>query len=455
MHNTLNTWLGIGTLRLTLTILASTVVAGQASAQNWSFDARNVALGSPGRGENLASKVIDEQAGGQSIVLPLGLIQVIRDFHKLNPTNSDFDLVRTLEYATGPVNYTFGRTDGSATQRFVADIRNADLRHDLNAYRGFVLPNHIHGEGLASPSWGHRFDFLEKPDGSRHGVYAGLGPYLALQSDLNIDPQLTDILGSETPQYVPNAQIGVSNDNLLQLAYAITGGYRGRFPLTIRGSSRNLVYVGANYNYLRGVRYEDFNIALRLDTDSTGMLTVNRSLPPPLEITRAFAPSGSGHAIDVGVATSFDQWEAGLSVNGIGNRIDWSNVIRSTYSLGNPLLGDFNLLESSPVSVGDVRAELPVNYRSHVSYNANDWFAIAEVSAGLGGRALHAGLERSLASVKLRGGATYAHEAWNPSGGVGFQVNRRIALDLAVYQTTSHVDRTRRAAVAMSLRLTR
>jgi hypothetical protein len=67
MHNTLNTWLGIGTLRLTLTILASTVVAGQASAQNWSFDARNVALGSPGRGENLASKVIDEQNGASRL----------------------------------------------------------------------------------------------------------------------------------------------------------------------------------------------------------------------------------------------------------------------------------------------------------------------------------------------------------------------------------------------------
>ena len=218
---------------------------------------------------------------------------------------------------------------------------------------------------------------------------------------------------------MPNAQIGVSNSNLLQLAYAITGGYRGRFPLTIRGSSRNLVYVGVNYNYLRGVRYEDLDLALRLDTDSRGMLTVNGSLPPPLKITRAFAPSGSGHAIDIGAPR--------LSINGKRARangrhgIDWSNVVRSTYSLGNPLLGDFNLLESSPVSVGDVRAELPVNYRSHVSYNANGWFGIGEVSGGLGGKAMHTGLERSLAGVKLRGGATYAHEAWNPSGGVGFQ----------------------------------
>src|ERR1044071_427807 len=83
--------------------------ATQALAQNWSFDARKVALGSPGTGENLASKMIEEESEYRSIVLPFGLIQVFRDFDRLNPSKDDFDVVRAVEYAAAPLHYTIGR----------------------------------------------------------------------------------------------------------------------------------------------------------------------------------------------------------------------------------------------------------------------------------------------------------------------------------------------------------
>src|SRR4051812_30257476 len=117
---------------LTLSLCLCVMVASQASAQNWSFDARKVALGSPGSGENLASRMVEEESDYRSIVLPFGLLQVFHDFDKLNPTKDNFDVIRTMEYAASPIHYTFGRNAGatgqlngtSALNNFVTDIRN-------------------------------------------------------------------------------------------------------------------------------------------------------------------------------------------------------------------------------------------------------------------------------------------------------------------------------------------
>src|SRR5690349_15445229 len=84
-------------------------MAVPASAQNWSFDARKVGLGSPTGGENVASAMIEEERHYKAIVLPFGLIQVFRDFDRLDPSNDNFDLVRTIEYAASPLHYTIGR----------------------------------------------------------------------------------------------------------------------------------------------------------------------------------------------------------------------------------------------------------------------------------------------------------------------------------------------------------
>src|SRR5215210_3915392 len=67
---------------LLVTLVLSMLAVNTASAQNWSFDARKVGLGSPTGGENLASRMIDDEREYRSIVLPFGLIQVFRDFKK-------------------------------------------------------------------------------------------------------------------------------------------------------------------------------------------------------------------------------------------------------------------------------------------------------------------------------------------------------------------------------------
>lgn len=438
--------------RCLLSLFVCALSADQASAQNWSFDARKVALGSPGGGENLASKMIEDARDYRSIVLPFGLIQVFRDFNKLNPSNSEFDLIRTMEYAASPLHYTFGRETTNSGQQFVVDIRNAQLSRDLNRYRGFVPANQPRAEGLAAPNWGGTIKVKKGPGAAFQGIYIGAGPYLSMQSDVSIDQQFIDILGAPSPLYLPNAQIRLSNADRGQMALAITGGYRGRFALPNGTSDRDGIYLAANYNYLRGFRYEDVNLALRLDTDRTGLLTVNPLLPSPLEVSRDNATSGNGRAVDVGVGAVVDRWEVGFGVNGIANAIDWTGVERTTYTLGNPFLGNATFPESGPFPRSDVRVELPVNYRGNIGYNAEAWSAIAEVGKGFGGNSFHGGYERRLGGVELRGGAMYTREMWNPAGGVGFNLGTRSALDVAVYGNAANVERKRHPAIAVSLR---
>jgi hypothetical protein len=433
--------------------------AGEASAQNWSFDARKVALGSPGS-ENLASRMITDENDYRSIVLPFGLFQVFRDFDRLNPTKDGFDMIRTMEYAASPLHYTFGRdamSPGQIDQRtglnsFVVDIRNAELSRDLNRYRGTAPANQPRAEGLASPNWGGTIKVKKGPGESFQGIYVGAGPYMSMQADVNFDQQLIDILGSPSPIYIANTQMRSGSATQEQLALAITGGYRGRFALPAGVSDRDGIYVAANYNFLHGFRYEDVDLALRLDTDGNGLLTYNPFLPTPLLVTREKATSGTGRAIDVGIGLVVNRWETGFGVNGVANRINWTQVERTTYSLGNPFLGDSEFAETFPQLRGDTPVELPVDYRGNVAYTADAWTTVVEVGKGYGGKSFHGGYEYRLSAIALRGGAMYTRELWNPSGGVGFNMSGRLALDVAVYGNAANVERKRHPAIALSLR---
>jgi hypothetical protein len=443
-----------------LSLAACVLFAAPAFAQNWSFDARKVALGSPGSGENLASKMIEEENEYRSIVLPFGLFQVFRDFDRLNPSKDNFDVIRTMEYAASPLHYTFGRdavTPGQVSgttglNNFVTDIRNATLSRDLNRYRGMAPSNQPRAEGLASPNWGGTIKVKRGSGGAFQGVYVGAGPYLAMQTDVNFDQPLIDVLGAQADIYVPNAQMRLGTATRGQMAMAITGGYRGRFALPSSTSDRDGVYVAANYNYLHGFRYEDVNLALRLDTDRTGLLTVNPFLPSPLVVTRDNATAGTGRAIDLGVGLVVNRWETGFGVNGVANRINWTNVERTTYSLGNPFLGDSDFIETLPSFVGDKAQTLPVDVRGNVGYRADKWTAVAEAGKGYGGKSFHSGYEYRFNALAVRGGGIYARQMWNPSAGVGINMGQRVALDVAMYGNAANIERKRHAAVAVSLR---
>src|SRR5215210_2049459 len=93
-----------------------------AAAQNWSFDARRIALGGAGTSQGPASRQVEDQRRYRSIALPLGLIQVLRDLDVFDPGGDRFDPVRAMEYAASPLHYTIGRESNEAGSLFVADL---------------------------------------------------------------------------------------------------------------------------------------------------------------------------------------------------------------------------------------------------------------------------------------------------------------------------------------------
>ena len=245
------TWSTLRQIGATSLLVAA--VSSTATAQNWSFDARRIALGGIGDTGNIASRLVAEARGYGSIVLPFGLFQVFEDLSIFDPGDDNFDPVRAAEYLASPLHYTFDRNGSDSGQQFVNDIVNARLNPNLNVYRGFEPASELFGEGLASPSWGKTFTVRGDRGGAFHGIYVGAGPYLSVRTDNMIDQGLINLLASDVDVFVPNASFLIADDTIDQFALAITGGYRARLPFPGRtgvGSERDGVYLAVNYNYL-------------------------------------------------------------------------------------------------------------------------------------------------------------------------------------------------------------
>jgi hypothetical protein len=440
---------------LCLAVVFTVGSVGSAFAQNWSFDARNIALGAVSGKDNLASRMVEDQRRYRSIVIPLGLLQLLSDLDRLKPENDEFDLVRTLEYAASPLHFQFGRNPDSVSDRdLFSDIRSASVSLDLSDYRGYKLANQPVAEGLSSPSWGGTIRFRGDKDGPFQGVYIGAGPYLSMRTAALLDERVVDILASDEPLRYPNTQYPLSSDIQGQFALAITGGYRARFAIGDGGSERDGLYTAVDYNYLHGFRYENVDANLRLDTNGAGLLTINPFLPSPVVVVRSSSTSGHGFAIDFGVAAVVNGVEVGFGVNGIANRINWEDVEQTTYLLGNLFTGG-DFIESGPFPGSDVRVELPKDYHVNAGYHADVWSVMSEYAHGFQGNSLRGGAEYRMGAIELRGGGVYSREMWHPTGGVGFNVAPRVGLDVALFSTAANAARERRAALAVSLRINR
>ena len=434
-----------------LSVLAVLTTAAAASAQDWSFDARDIAMGGVGTTGNLATKMIAEQRDYTSIVLPFGLIQVFKDMNIYNPDSKNFDPVRALEYVASPMHYALDRgTTNNAQELFVSDLRNATISRDLSRYKGFVPANDVLAEGLAAPNFGGTIKLYKGARGSFQGLYVGAGPYLSVHSDSMFDPGLTNVLA--TGINVPNAQFPITTQDQGQVALAITGGYRGRFawgPGIGSGSEREGLYVAANYNFLRGFQYESDAMSIALRTDASGLLVGASNIV----IDHRHSSDGQGYSLDFGVGAVVDRWEVGFGANGVGNHIDWSGLEQTRYTLPSLTSGNSDFITTSVPTAGDTRVELPVDYQANVAYYANRWAAAGEVGHGFGGASLHAGLERRYGPIAVRGGARYSFSKWNPTAGVGFDLSPRVGLDVAAYGTNANIEQTRDAVIAVSIRI--
>src|ERR1044071_2576963 len=237
------------------TLALCLALAGQASAQSFTADARTVGMGGGGSGANIALSMVDREGPYLVIPIPLGLIQLLSNLHGFDPSHDKFDPAWAIEAAANPLHYTFGRkTSGSDSPeaRFMRDLVNGQLNRDLATYSSFHLPDSVDAEGLASPAFGGTIKFAKQSSGAFQGIFIGAGPYLSFGTDAAFDPRLTDILENGT--HYPGSSLLVQDASRVQLAMSAVVGYRVRLELPGGIGRRDGVYLAANYRYLRGFK---------------------------------------------------------------------------------------------------------------------------------------------------------------------------------------------------------
>jgi hypothetical protein len=132
-----------------------------------------------------------------------------------------------------------------------------------------------------------------------------------------------------------------------------------------------------------------------------------------------------------------ERWRFGFSANGIGNQIRWSDVRMENLTLQNVLTGmDFTNQAMTPAS-SEVLAKLPVRYVGDVGYSFGQWSVVGEGSHGFQGFNLHAGVERKISFIDLRGGPRYAQDL---TGRRGLNFTRKLSIDVAAFSNGSNIE---------------
>ena len=444
-------------MRTEFVLLALFALPMTVTAQNFSGDARRIGMGGVGERSNMASEMAGDARDYRSIVLPLGLYQVLEDTNVFDPRSDSFNPVRAMELAANPIHFTLDRDTNDAGSRLVEDVVNGTVSRDLNQYRGFAPAQSLTAAGLLAPSFGKTFRIAGNQNESFHGIYAGAGPYVSVGTGLAIDPALIDLLGSGTDTYLPNTTFVIADQTDAQAAAAGVIGYRARFGVPGRGfgaSDRDGIYVAANYNYLYGFHYDAFDMAVRFDTDSEGLITLAPATEP-VSVERLTSSRGRGFAVDVATAIVVDRWEFAFAAQGIANRIDWSNFSAERFALSSLLDGGGFESTPLPAPTGPSRVELPVRYSGGGVYHADAWSVEMEVSDGLQDLEFHGGGEYRTGFLELRGGGRYTRDLWHASAGIGLNLPEGFGLDLAAFGTATNIERRRTMSFAVSLRFDR
>jgi hypothetical protein len=422
-------------------------------SQNFGADARRIGFGGAGASSTVASDMIGKQQEYTSIPIPIGLIQVFKNREIFDPSDPNFDPVRAVEYAADPMHLTINRDSNPAQMLFIKNLLDAGLNinRDLNSYRGFKPAQHIHAEGLISPSWGKTFR-VGSADGVSNGIYVGAGPYLSIGTDLDFDQKLVDVFSSSTNLYHPNNTYVIGDVTNGQAALKLTGGYRGRFIVKGLDGKKEGVYVAVNYNYLHGLHYEDGDLALKLDTDSSGLLIMTPS-SVPLAVNRTTSSKGHGFSIDMATGVVKGPWSVAVSLDGLGNRIDWSDATAHRYTLQNLFNGGDFLTSSLALPSTSIRATLPVRFRTNTEYTRGRWTAATELGKGFHGFDFNGGAEYRFGPLAFRGGTRYDRHLWHGSTGLGFNILPKIGIDFAAFQSTTNLENDHRLSYAVSLRI--
>ena len=453
----------------TLALVAAVLLVGAvgtASAQNYGTDARKIAMGgSGGDSANIASGMVDKASPYTAIVLPLGLLQIFKGgFDKFDPTNDDFDPVRAIEDATNPIHYTFGRGTTDTGQAFIHDLVNGNINQALTTYGGFKIPTSARAQGLGMPQGGGTIKFSKnKTTGAFQGIYFGAGPYLGFDTNLSVAQPLATMLGTGTGTACVACR--VDNTSRVQIGMAVTLGYRGRVALANTQNARDGVYVAYNYHILRGFRYLDATNVVIVDTNAAGQLAPP-SVANPVVIMSTQGKKGTGRSSDMGFVVVKNFFEVGFGINGIGNRMTWTDFEQQQFQMSALYNGGVEIdFTEVPVTttLTELEVKMPIVISESLAFRAAGWGFMGSlaqkkagssspgvVAMGYDEKSFHGGIERQFGPLWLRGGGRYSRDKWDPT--YGFGIGNKVALDVGFYGTHANLEGKRQTTMAISVR---
>jgi len=396
-------------------VLGTGVWGWAAVGHAFTIDARRMAMGSavaPG-GNDLAVANVAYQSmparrsdRGFVVPIPLGLVQLASDFPTFDASDPTFDVLRITHLALNPPFFlelkepeALNGDISIAIARNSMSIQSQDLQALLPQEPirvGSVYSRPLFGLGLM-------------------GARTYFAPVMHLEGRMSLDDPLYGVLAHGQP-LLPNSQYGVTADGATMAGSSFNVGYsEGGWGHT----NGDGLYVGAYAKYILGFGFGAERAQFGLATADTIFGDQD-----PLDVTyegwtrySRFGHFGNGYGFDVGVAYRLGAVDLGLGVRDLGSNVRFGNT-EVQHSYMDEATGD---ITSETLATGEAyTVRLPSQTTLNVAWTGQRTTLAADLTTSRWGTRVHAGAERRVGWVALRGGLlTDDRNELQYAGGVG------------------------------------
>jgi len=382
-----------------LALAAASVFAFAAPAGAFTTDARRLGMGSafvPGGGDlasaNVAYQTMPSRHDGRGFVipLPLGLLQLARNFPTFDANDPDFSVTRIANLALNPPFFletgTANPLDGDisltiARNSFAidfADARNLLPQEPLSV--GALYSRPLFGLGLL-------------------GARTYVAPVFTLEGRIAFDDALYGVLTQGQP-LLPNRQYFMMSNGETMAGTSFNAGYSGGGSGNPNGDG---LYLGAYTKYIMGFGFGKADTQFSLVTGDTifgDSDPLNVGYDATTRVSR-FRTIGSGIGFDTGVAYRMGSFDFGLGLRDLGSSVHWSKT-QVVHSYLDDVTGQIvtaTLSDNEPYT-----SRLPQQTTLNAAWTGHRTLLAADLTTNRWGTEMHLGAERKVGPLAMRGG---------------------------------------------------
>jgi hypothetical protein len=369
------------------------------AARRMSMGGVVISHGGEGIAQNVAYRAVPSENQPTSLPLPLGLVQYAINPPTFNPNNPDFNALELANDLLNPPWHIQIYEPSTPSSDVLVEVSRNSLVIDLDdIQRAIPSENLEHGGVLRFPG----LMFGVGP------VFGGVTSFSHVSHTLNLAPELHGAL-TEAEPFLPGRSYDASDAGVAQALMAVVGG--AAFPIISPPagdpyeSSELALYGGVRLKYLRGIGYLDAtnNIAFTTNDTLFGANPVDVDYEGVAHYTGSddFF-SGSGFGLDLGGVLFYKRVEFGFGINDLVHQVTWT-VDVDTFRF-NPTINDIEVIPGPEDIKRD--GQFPVTWYLTSAVRPGAWTVAGTLAKNVGSVTVHAGVERWLGRVALRGGTT-------------------------------------------------